>query len=93
MYIKEEFSCQQKETDVLSHVQTFGVPWTVVCQAPLEFSRQAYWSGLPPPTPEDPLNPGAEPVSLASPAPAGGFFTISTSWDVALLMDCGAFKL
>ena len=66
------------ETDVLSHVQIFGVPWTVVCQAPLEFSRQAYWSGLPPPTSEDPPNPGAEPVSLASPALAGGFFTIST---------------
>ena len=81
------------ETDVLSCVQIFGVPWIVACQAPLEFSRQAYWSGLPLPTPEDPPNPGAEPVSLASPALAGEFFTISTSWDVALLVDCGAFKL
>ena len=32
------------ETDVLSCVQIFGVPWIVACQAPLEFSRQAYWS-------------------------------------------------
>ena len=33
---------------VLSHVQLFVAPWTVVSQAPLslEFSRQEYWSGL-----------------------------------------------
>ena len=31
---------------LLSHVQLFGTPWTVSCQAPLsmEFSRQEYWS-------------------------------------------------
>ena len=54
------------------------------CQAPLsmEFSRQEYWNALPFPSPEDlpgiPLpgiGPGIEPVSLASPALAGGFFT------------------
>ena len=34
---------------LVSHVQLFVTPWTVVCQAPLsmEFSRQEYWSGLP----------------------------------------------
>ena len=33
----------------LSHAQLFATPWTVAHQAPLsiEFSRQAYWSGLP----------------------------------------------
>ena len=33
----------------LSHVRLFVTPWTVVHRAPLpmEFSRQAYWSGLP----------------------------------------------
>ena len=36
----------------------------------MEFSRQEYWSGLPFPT------PGMEAVSPASPALAGGFFTI-----------------
>ena len=32
---------------LLSHIQLFGTPWTVACQAPLsmEFSRSVYWSG------------------------------------------------
>ena len=42
-------------------------PWTVAFQAPLsmDFSRQAYWSGLPFPSPEDHLDPGIEPRSPA----------------------------
>ena len=62
----------------LSCVQLFVTPWTVACQAPLsmEFSRQEYWSGLPCPPPEDLSDPGIEPMSLMSPALAGGFFTI-----------------
>ena len=50
-------------------------PWTVVHQAPLsmEFSRQEYWSGLPWPPPGDLPDPGIKPVSLMSPALAGGF--------------------
>ena len=46
-------------------------------QAPLSvgFSRQKYWSGLPFPTPGDLPNPEIKPVSLASSALAGGFFT------------------
>ena len=49
---------------------------SVACQAPLSmgFPRQEYWSGLPFPTPENLLNPGIEPVSLAL---AGEFFTIA----------------
>ena len=44
---------------------------TVVLQIPLSmgFCRQEYWSGALP-------NPGIEPGSPASPALAGGFFTI-----------------
>ena len=44
--------------------------------APLSigFSRQEYWSGLPCPPPGDRPDPGIEPVSLTSPALAGGFF-------------------
>ena len=55
---------------ILSHVQFFAAPWTVILQAPLsmEFSRQEHWSGLPFPIPRDLLNPGIEPVSLVSPA-------------------------
>ena len=53
-------------------------PWATACQAPLsiEFSRQEYWSELPVPSPADLPDPGIEPMSLASPALAGGFFTV-----------------
>jgi len=46
-------------------------------QAPLsmKFTRQEYWSRLPFPTPGDLPDPGIEPMSPASPALAGGFFT------------------
>ena len=52
---------------VLSHVQLFGTPWTVACQAPLSmgFSRQEYWSGSPIPSPGDLPNPGIKPGSPA----------------------------
>ena len=57
-------------------------PWTVAHQAPLsmKFSRQEYWNGLPFPSPGDLLDPGIKPVSLASPALAGGFFTTAATW-------------
>ena len=37
----------------LSHVRLFATSWIIAHQAPLsvEFSRQAYWSGLPFPSP------------------------------------------
>ena len=44
------------------------------------FSRQEYWSGLPFPPPGDLPDPGIEPVSLGSPALAGGFLTTSAPW-------------
>ena len=61
----------------LSQVQLFETPWTVAHQLllPMEFSRQAYWSGLPFPTPGDLPDPEMEPTSLVSPALAGGFLT------------------
>ena len=47
---------------MLSHVQLFATPWTVLLQAPLsmESFRQEYWSGLPFPTPGDLPHPGIE---------------------------------
>ena len=62
---------------LLSHVRLFATLWTVVHQAPLsmEFSRQEYWGALPFPTPGDRPDLGIQPVSLVSPALAGGFFT------------------
>ena len=68
----------------LSHVQLFASPWTVAHQAPVSmgFPRQEYWSGLPFPPPGDLPDLGIEPMSLISPALAGGFFTTSTTWDL-----------
>ena len=62
---------------IVSHVWFFVTPMDCSPQAPLsmEFSRQEYWSGLPFPTPGDLPDSGIEPVSLASPIPAGRFFT------------------
>ena len=57
----------------LSHVQLFVTPWTVTRQAPL--SKQECWSRLPFLTPGNLLDPGIEPVSLATSALAGRFFT------------------
>ena len=64
---------------MLSHVRLFATPWALALQAPLsvEFSRQEYWSRLPFPPPEDHLDSGIKPTSLAFPALAGRFFTIA----------------
>ena len=58
----------------LSRVQLFLTPWTVALQAPLSmrFSRQEYWSGLLFPSSGDLPSWGIEPMSLVSPALAGG---------------------
>ena len=61
----------------------FATLWTVAPEAPLSmgFSRQEYWRRLPLPSLGDLPNPGIEPMSLTSPALAGRFFTISTTWE------------
>ena len=71
---------------LLTQVQLFVAPRTVACQAPLSmgFSRQEYGSGLPIPFPDYLRKPGIEPASLSSPTLAGGFFTISTTWEALL---------
>ena len=75
---------------VLSCVWLFTAPWTVAYQVPLsmEFYEQAYWSGLPSPTPGDLPDSEIEPTSLASPSLAGGFFTTYTGWSVISLCVC-----
>ena len=65
-----------------SCVQLFGTPWTVACQAPLGFSRQEYWSGLPCPSSGDRLYLRIEPMSL-SPTLAGGFFATWATWEAS----------
>ena len=66
-----------------SHGQLFETLWTITGQASLSmgFSRQEYWDGLPCPPPGYLPDPGIEPTSLTSPALAGGFFTISATWE------------
>ena len=60
-----------------SAAQLYMTPLTVAHQTPLskELSRQEYWSKLPFPTPGHLLDPGIKPMTPASPAFAGGFFT------------------
>ena len=72
-----------------SHVRLCVTLWTAARQAALSmgFSRQGYWSALPCPPLGDLLDPGIEPVSLTSPALAGGFFNISATWE-CLIMHC-----
>ena len=67
----------------LSRVQLGVTLWTVAYHTSLSmgFSRQEYWNGLPRPPPGDLPGPGIEPVSVMSPALAGGFFTTSATWD------------
>ena len=53
------------------------------------FPRQEYWSVLPCPSPRDLLDPGLELMSLMCPALAGGFFTISATWEALLVIGEG----
>ena len=66
-----------------SVVSDSAIPWAVahhgsVVPLSMEFSRQAYWTGLPLPYPENLPDPGIEP---ASPASVGGFFTNYATWE------------
>ena len=71
---------------VVSH--SLQPPGPVAHQASLsmEFSRQESWSGWPFPTPGDLPDPGIQPMSLASPALAGGFFTTSAAKPLRLCL-------
>ena len=51
------------------------------------FSRQEYWSALPCPPPENLPDPGMETASLTSPALAGGFFSVSATWEAHGLLS------
>ena len=72
----------------LSPVRLFVTPWIIAFKASqsMEFSRQEYWSRLPFPTPGDRPDPGIKPTFLASPALAGGFFTIAPLGKPSILL-------
>ena len=65
MYGCETWTIEKAEVKLLNCVQLFGIPWTVAHQAPpsMGFSRQAYWSGLPFPSPGNLPDPGIKPRS------------------------------
>ena len=72
-----------------SSVEFCATPWTVAHQVPLSmgFSRQEYWSGLP--STRGSSQHRIEPLSLDSPALAGGFFTTSATWKAKTKNDLG----
>ena len=76
-------------------VQLFATLWTLAHQAPVQgFSRrQEYWSGLTCPSPGDLPDTGIEPISLTSPALAGGLFTTSATWEALTLSVALQFYL
>ena len=58
--------------------------WTVACQAPLSLGilQAGLLPGLAMPSSRGLPILGFEPASLMSPALAGGFFTVSATWEV-----------
>ena len=69
-----------------SRVRHPATLWTVACQAPLSmgFSRQAYWSGFPGPSPGDSPTPGIDLVFHYVSCIAGGFFTTRATWEASI---------
>ena len=65
-----------------SRIRLSVTPGSIAYQAPLpmKISRQEYWNGLPFLTADLP-DLGIKTVSLMSPVLAGGFFTISATWE------------
>ena len=58
----------------------YAKPLSLPGSSVLGILQAEYWNGLPCPAPGDLPNPGIEPVSLVSPALAGGLFTTSATW-------------
>ena len=85
LYANKAFSNKDKKDQITcAHLSVFAQLRPTICdpmdldyQSPLSmgFPRQEYWSGLPFSFPGDLPDRGAEPVSLLSPALAGGLFT------------------
>ena len=79
--------------EVTSVVSDSATLWTVICEAPLSigFSKQEYYSGLPCLPLRDLPDPGITPASFISPVLAGGFFTISATWEAKVMHSIHLF--
>ena len=62
------------------------------CSPPAS-SDNEHWNGLPFPTPGDLSNRGIKPMSLASPALAGGFFITYATWETPIFQSGGNMHL
>ena len=71
------------------HVGLSVTPWTVGLKAPLskDFSRPEYWSRLPFSALGDLHDPRMEPLYLASPEMASGFFTTCSLGEIISIMQ------
>ena len=79
----QDFTMSVCVLSCFSPVRLIVTLWTVAHQASLSmgFSSQEYWSGFPCPSSGNLPEPGIKPMSLMSPALAGGFFSTSTTWE------------
>ena len=59
-------------------------PWTIAHQALLGILQARILEWVAVPSPGDLPNPGIRPMSLTSPALAGGFFTTRATWEAPL---------
>ena len=78
---------------MLTHVWLFVTPWPIAHKDPwaIKFSRQEHYSRLPFPLPGDFPDPGIKPVSPASHALAGGFFTMEPPGSPLFVPAIGKF--
>ena len=62
------YVCACVYAQLLSRMQLFATPWTIVHQTPLSmgFPRQKYWRGFPFPSPGVLPDPEIEPTSVTS---------------------------
>ena len=76
--------CESESVSCSVVSNSFAIPWTITCQAPLPmgFSRQEYWCGLPSLPPGDFPDPG---IKLTSPESQAEFFTVWATREAHLL--------
>ena len=87
LHMADEFQTPAQSAFIVCVVSLFSCVWLckpMDCSPPVSsvhgILQQEYWSGLPCPSPGELPDPGIKPVSLKSPALAGGFFTTGATY-------------